>query len=105
MIACGERVRDYTAGLSPDDFVANALVYDATLRNLGVIGTSAAGIPVPVRETHPDIPWCEVIGLRSRLIHGYPDIDNAVVWKFIQDTVPSLVLALRDLLKATGKDD
>ena len=105
MIACGERVRDYTAGLSPDAFVADSLAYDATLRNLSLIGTSTAGIPEPVREARPEIPWREVIGLRSRLIHGYPDIDNAVVWKVIQDTVPSLVLALRDLLKATGKDD
>ena len=105
MIACGERVRDYTAGLGPDAFVADTLAYDATLRNLSLLGTSAAGIPEPVREMNPDIPWCEVIGLRGRLNHGYLDIDNAVVWKVIQVTIPSLVLALRDLLKATGKDD
>ena len=43
--------------------------------------------------------------LRTRLIHDYQDIDNSVVRTGIQDTVPSRVLALRDLLKATGKDD
>ena len=105
MIACGERVRDYTAEMGVEAFVADSLAYDATLRTLGLIGTSAAGIPESVREARPEIPWREIMGLRSRLVHDYPDIDNSVVWKVIQDTVPSLMLALRDLLKATGKDE
>lgn len=38
MIAFAEKVLAYTAGMDQSAFVANSLVYDATLRNLELIG-------------------------------------------------------------------
>lgn len=35
------RVREYTAGLSREQFEANPLVYDATLGNLELLGEAA----------------------------------------------------------------
>jgi len=42
MIAFGEKVLVYTAGLDQSAFVANTLVYDATLRNLELISDPRA---------------------------------------------------------------
>ncbi len=38
MIRFAEKVQAYTAGLDQSGFVADGLKYDATLRNLGLIG-------------------------------------------------------------------
>ena len=38
MIKFGERVLSYTEGMDQDSFVADSLTYDATLRNLTLIG-------------------------------------------------------------------
>ena len=51
-------------------FVANELAYDATLRNLELIGEAATRIPDGVREAHPEIPWRAIIGTRNRIIHA-----------------------------------
>jgi uncharacterized protein with HEPN domain len=45
MIAFGEKVLAYTAWMDPSAFVTNTLVYDATLRNVELIGEAATDGP------------------------------------------------------------
>jgi uncharacterized protein with HEPN domain len=56
MIVFAEKVLAYTAGLDQPAFVANTLVYDATLRNLELIGEAATRVPDDVRHAHPQVP-------------------------------------------------
>ena len=102
MIGFCEKVRDYTARLDQAAFVARPMPYDATLRNLELIGEAATRIPESVRDAHPEIPWRTIIGTRNRLIHGYLGIDNDIIWDIVQNDVPALLPALRTLLDRTG---
>ncbi|PLX80898.1 MAG: nucleotidyltransferase [Desulfuromonas sp.] len=94
---CG-KVLTYTEGLDQDGFVGAELTYDATLRNLELIGEAATHIPGEIRDAHPEIPWRMIIATRNKLIHGYLGIDNDTLWSIIRDDVPEL-LPLLHLLK------
>ncbi len=91
------KVLAYTEGLDQEHFVANGLAYDATLRNLEMIGEAATHLPDEIRDGHPEIPWRMIIATRNRLIHGYLGIDNDTLWSIIQDDVPELLPHLRAL--------
>ena len=104
MIDCGEKVLSYTDGLDQETFTAETLVYDATLRNLELIGEAATHIPSEVREVHLEIQWRDIIGTRNRLAHSYLGIDDDVIWDIIQTDVPNLLPALRNLLNTTNED-
>lgn len=54
MITFSENVRAYTNGMGQADFVANRLVYDATLRNLELIGEAATHVPEEGRKANTD---------------------------------------------------
>lgn len=97
MIGFAEKVLAYTEGLDQAAFVASGLNYDATLRNLELIGEAATRIPDVVRAAHPEIPWRMTIATRNRLIHGYLGIDNDTLWSIIQDDVPDLLRQLKQL--------
>ena len=97
MIRFSDHVLQYTEGLSLDDFVDNRLVYDATLRNLELIGEAATHIPGEIREKYPDIPWRMIVATRNQLIHAYLGIDNDTLWSIIREDVPELVIQLRVL--------
>ena len=103
MIECCEKVRAYTAGLDRTTFVSDDRTYDATLRNLELIGEAATHVPKAVRAAHPEIPWRSIIATRNRLIHSYVNIDSDLVWSIVQDDVPTLPPALRRLLEATDE--
>lgn len=90
MIAFADAVIAYTDGLDQEAFVASRLNYDATLRNLELIGEAAGHIPEAVRALATEIPWRQVVATRNRLIHGYLGIDNDTLWSIIQDDIPPL---------------
>lgn len=99
MISFAQKVMAYTDGLDQAGFVSSGLNYDATVRNLELIGESATHIPDAVRAASPQIPWRLIIATRNRLIHGYLGIDNDTLWSIIRSDIPLLLpnlIALRD---------
>ncbi len=97
MIGFAEKVLTYTNRLNQADFIASGLNYDATLRNLELIGEAATHIPCEVRKAHPEIPWRMIIATRNRLIHGYLGIDDDTLWSIITDDIPELLQMLYQL--------
>lgn len=99
MIAFAGKVLAYTKGFDQSGFVASGVTYDATLRNLEMIGEAATHIPDEIRSAHPEIPWRVIIATRNRLIHGYLGIDDDTLWSIIRDDVPELLPLLQALKK------
>lgn len=83
IVVCAERVIVYTAGCSFDEFVVNKLRYDATLRNLEIMGEAAKRVPESVRSRFLDLPWRDLTGFRDRLAHAYDALDDRVVWNAV----------------------
>ena len=101
MIAFAEKVLAYSEGLDQKAFIAKGLNYDATVRNLELLGEAATHIPPEQRDAYPAIPWRQIIATRNRLIHGYLGIDNDTLWSIIRDDIPGLLPELRKLKKQT----
>jgi len=89
MIKFAQNVLNYVADMDQNKFVASKLNYDATLRNLELIGEAAMHVPDEVKDANPAIPWRMIIATRNRLIHGYLGIDNDTLWSIIDDDVPT----------------
>lgn len=97
MIDFAHKVLAYTDGLDQPGFVSSGLNYDATVRNIELIGEAATHIPEEIRSAHPEIQWRQIIATRNRLIHGYLGIDNDTLWSIIVDDVPVLLPQLQSL--------
>ncbi|MBC7697710.1 MAG: DUF86 domain-containing protein [Bacteroidia bacterium] len=97
MITFAENVISYTDGFDQERFINSGITYDATLRNLELIGEAATHIPQVVRELHTKIQWRMIIATRNKLIHGYLGIDNDTLWSIIQTDVPELLKELQKI--------
>ncbi len=80
MVSFAENVLTYCDGFDQTSFESTSLNYDATIRNLELIGEAATHIPSEIKETHDSIPWRQIIATRNRLIHGYLGIDNDTLY-------------------------
>lgn len=100
MIGFAEKIIAYTDGFDQADFVASGLNYDATVRNLELIGEAATNIPDEIRRKYSQIPWRLVVATRNRLIHGYLGIDNDTLWSIIKGDVPVLLEQLLQMKKS-----
>ena len=98
MLGFAEKALSYTEGLDQAAFVSDERTYDATLRNIELIGEAATHVPAEVQDAHPSIPWHAIIGARNRLAHGYLYISDSVIWSIVEDAIPALLPELRDML-------
>ena len=103
MIEFGEWVLSYTDGMDQAAFIADRRSYDATLRNIELIGEAATHVPGQVRKAQSDIEWRSIVGARNRLAHGYLGIDDDVVWDIVKTDIPQLLPKLRRLLDSVGQ--
>ena len=94
MLGFCDKVMTFTAGLSMQEFVADAMRFDTTVRNIELIGEAATHVPDAVRSAHPEIPWRLVIATRNQLIHGYLGIDPDTLWSLIETNIPTLHVLL-----------
>jgi uncharacterized protein with HEPN domain len=89
---------DYTCGFDQPGLLADRMRYDATLRNIELIGEASTHVPAPLRAGAPDVPWREIVGTRNRLAHAYLGIDVDTVWDIVATELPVLRDALTALL-------
>ncbi len=98
MIGFCNRVLEYTDGLALDAFIDNRIVYDATLRNLELIGEAATHVSDDIRQKYQNIPWRMIVATRNQLIHAYLGIDDDTLWSIIRDDIPDLVVLLQEII-------
>lgn len=98
MIAFCDKALAYTNGLDRSTFATDPMRYDATLRNIELIGGAATHVPDDVRTAAADVPWRMIVAARNRLIHGYLGIDDDTLWSIVTDDLGPLRCALTRLL-------
>lgn len=86
--------RSFVIGMGLAEFLDDKRTQQAVMMSLIVLGE--AGTKVMDRHAdfaaeHRDIPWRNLRGMRTRIAHGYFDIDLVVVWDTVQTASPSPV--------------
>lgn len=92
---------DFVQGRSRADLEADRLLLFAVLHAIEVLGEAASRVSEDVRAQYPALPWRAMIGMRTRLVHGYFDIDTDIVWETVTDRLPPLVAQLAAILETT----
>jgi uncharacterized protein with HEPN domain len=70
----------------------------AVERGLELLGEAARRVSASFRESHPEIPWRSLIGLRNVLAHDYGEIRHDRLWEIATRDAPALVRQLEPLV-------
>jgi uncharacterized protein with HEPN domain len=92
-----DRIEQYTSGMSFDVFSKDTKSVDAVVRNLEIIGEASSRLPADFKDSHSQIEWHKVVGLRHRIVHEYFGIDLQIVWQILQKDLPSLRQAISQI--------
>lgn len=83
-------IENYITNKSFDDFYLDSMMFNATVRQLEIIGEASNKLSETFLFNHSDIPWAKMIGLRNVLIHNYFGVDDKMIWNIIQINLPEL---------------
>ena len=64
--------------------------FKAMLFSLVAIGEAVKGLSERLRSANPGIPWARIAGMRDVLAHDYFVIDEAVVLRTVDESLPQL---------------
>lgn len=91
-------ISEYVKGLDYDNWKKDRKTIDAVIRNIEIIGEAASHIPTDIQEKYTEIPWYEMKGMRNILIHEYFGVDIDVLWRTIQEDLPSLKIKVQKMI-------
>ena len=95
MLDMSQKARRLIEGKQRRDYDGDESLRLALAHVLQVIGEAARHVSTECVESHPDIPWKAIIGMRHKVVHDYMDVDEDIVW----DTVTTELQPLIDRLK------
>ena len=87
----------FVEGMGKDDFLEDKRTQQAVIMSLIIIGEAATKIMDAYAEftqTHSEVPWRSMRGMRNRIAHGYFDINLDVVWDTVRMALPKLLKQL-----------
>ncbi len=87
---------------TPSAVLDDPLRLAAIERCFTVIGEAAYKLPRLERGQFPQLPWEKMKGLRHHLVHGYDDIDHAILINTVVNHLPALVEAIQPHLSQTS---
>ena len=98
LVNAGRLVQRLIDGMSFDAFLDDQKTHFAVYSQFIILGEASRRLSQSFRDSHPDIPWHEIISMRNRVTHAYDEIDWEVVWSASVDDIPQLIARLEPLL-------
>ena len=90
-------ILDFVEGLSFQTFCDDRKTYSAVIREFEIIGEAVGKLPESFKEKRPDVEWQDIKDFRNLLLHEYFGVDLEIVWKIIEDDLPPLMDAVREI--------
>ena len=102
MLLAARELRQFTGGVSFENFNNDRLLQHAVIRLIEIIGEAARNVSADFKAGHPEIPWAAIVGMRHRLVHEYFRVAPDKVWEVVQKDLPELVGLIEPLVPPDG---
>lgn len=100
MVDIANKAIEFVQGLTREDFDNNELLRLSLTHLLQVIGEAARRVSPEFRAAFPQIDWKAIVGMRSKVVHDYLNVDEDIVWDTVINELPSLVNELEIILNS-----
>ena len=98
MLLAARNAVGFAAPLTFSEFEGDRLHQLAILKSIETIGEAASRVSEETRAGHPDIPWTEIIRMRSRLVYACFASQLDIVWQTVRNDLPPLIAELEPLI-------
>ena len=84
--------------MKAEEFLEDKKTMTACAFSVSQIGELAKEISDETQNKYKDIPWSAIKGMRNKIVHDYENVDLAVLWGTIEESLPELKVNLAKVL-------
>jgi uncharacterized protein with HEPN domain len=98
-------LRQFAAGKTFAEYQDDVLLRSAAERQFEIIGEALSQLSKSDADMARQVPGLpRIVAFRNILIHGYANVDDALVWQVLTDKLPQLETAVQTLLAESAGD-
>ena len=103
ILESGTAILEFVKGLTFEEFCNDRKTYSAVIREFEIIGEAVGKLPEELKGSRPNVEWQDIKDFRNLLSHEYFGVDLEIVWKIIEDDLPVLMDAIREIMPTDSK--
>ena len=73
-----------------EEVAGDSILFYGFVKHVEIIGEAVYMLTKEFKETHPEVEWEAIEGMRHVLVHGYYKIKPIQIWNTIEDDIPVL---------------
>ncbi|MHB8630212.1 MAG: HepT-like ribonuclease domain-containing protein [Aggregatilineales bacterium] len=104
ILTAARAIQRYVTNIDRTAFDTDEMRQDAIIRRIEIIGEAVRRVSPEFRTQHPQIPWQQMAGMRSKLIHDYDAVNLNDVWQVAHTDIPALINLLTPLVPPDEPD-
>lgn len=85
-------------GMSKESFLIDKRTHLAILYEITITGEIVKRLSQEFRQSHSEIDWKAITGMRDKLVHDYNKVDLDLTWEVTQTEIPKLMEFILPLL-------
>jgi uncharacterized protein with HEPN domain len=94
-----DEIADFTHNLAYEDFQSSSIVIRAVELNCIIIGEASSRLSEAFLNSHTDIPWHSMRGLRNKIVHDYFNVSPQILWETVCTDLPPIKSQMESILK------
>ena len=91
MIEAAREAVSFIHGRVRGDLDSDRQLLLSLVKDIEIVGEAAAQISESTRSELANVPWPRIVAMRNRLVHAYFSINIDIVWKTVQEDLPTLI--------------
>ena len=98
-------IAELMEGATKQQFLAEKRIHFSVVYEIAILGEIVKRLSSEFRETHPEIPWKQIAGMRDKLIHDYNQVDLNLTWRVANSQIPNLLEFILPLLPTEDSEE
>ena len=98
MLEMANLLKQESAKHDMDNLKTDTILFYGISKMVEIIGEAAYMITNDFKDTHTELPWRQMSGMRHILVHGYYTVRPEVLWDVIQNDIPAMIPILEKYL-------
>ncbi len=89
---------------SLDSIRNDRILFFGLAKLIEIIGEASYKLTKDFKQSHPELPWDSIVGMRHVMVHDYYAMSPEKIWVTINEDIPPMIPILKQYLDELGME-